>query len=68
MILDGTLIAADIADNAVITSKLDECHQQLDKPKLFVDLNSNSRYRTWRSQINGLAEPADSDDAATKIM
>jgi hypothetical protein len=31
-----------------------------------VDLNSNSRYRTWRSQISGLATPADADDAATK--
>jgi hypothetical protein len=28
--------------------------------------SSNNRYRTWRSQITGLAEPTDSDDAATK--
>jgi hypothetical protein len=52
-----------MADNAVTNVHLEM------KPSIPLSgIWSNNRCRTWRSQINGLAEPTDSDDAATKIM
>ncbi|MFB0903743.1 MAG: ice-binding family protein [Nonlabens sp.] len=61
MILDGTLIAADIADNAVTNAKLDKTNIPLSgfgTATTTVELGGN--------KLTGLAEPTDSDDAATK--
>jgi hypothetical protein len=61
MILDGTLIAADIADKAVINAKLDKTNIPLSgfgAAAAAIELGNN--------KLTGLAEPTDSDDAATK--
>jgi hypothetical protein len=71
MILDGTLIAADIADNAVITSKILDANITNDKlDKTHIPLSgfgaAIAAIELGDHKLTGLAEPTDSDDAATK--
>jgi hypothetical protein len=61
MILDGTLLAADIADKAVINAKLDKTNIPLSgfgAAAAAIELGNH--------KLTGLAEPTDSYDAATK--
>ncbi|TDD93541.1 ice-binding family protein [Flavobacterium cellulosilyticum] len=71
MILDGTLIAADIADNAVITNKILNANITNDKlDKTNIPLSGFGAARATvalgDNKLTGLAEPTDLDDAATK--
>jgi hypothetical protein len=62
MILDGTLIEEDIADNAVTNVKLDKNIPLSGFGIATADIELGDH------KLSGLATPADADDAATKVM
>jgi hypothetical protein len=71
MILDGTLIAADIAEDAVITSKILDANVSNEKlDKINIPLSgfgiATADIELGGHKITGLAAPTDADDAATK--
>jgi hypothetical protein len=61
MILDGTLIEEDIADNAVTNVKLDKTNIPLSGFGVAKEAIALGNHK-----LTGLAEPTDEDDAATK--